>query len=45
MPPNTPLQTDERRALVLADWRVTLAPLAAKRQPVTHQSPFQQMAR
>ena len=31
-PSNTALQTDERRALVVARCKLTLAPLAAERQ-------------
>ena len=30
--PNTALQTDERRAMVVAERQLTLAPLAAERQ-------------
>ena len=29
---NTPLQTDERRALIIAELHITIAPLAAERQ-------------
>ncbi len=32
MRPNTPLQTDERRASILSNRDVALAPLAAERQ-------------
>lgn len=32
--PNTPLQTDDRRVLVVAKLDVTFAPLAAERQAV-----------
>jgi hypothetical protein len=34
LPPNTPLQTDERRVWVVVEPHLALAPLAAERQTV-----------